>query len=110
MNEELKKAIQTLDETIPEPNNRMVDTAHLEICTAWQKIKEALNKTQEEPTQIQSYYVELWLKNEIAAAEERERNAVDTLVAISAGAQKAPLQRVLAKVEKWKGQTGLYEV
>lgn len=65
---------------------------------------------QEEPIMIQSYYVELWLKNEIAAAEERERNAVDTLVAISAGAQKAPLQRVLEKVRKWKGKTGLYEV
>ena len=44
MNKELEKAIQTLDEAIPEPNNRMVDMAHLRICTAWERIKETLRR------------------------------------------------------------------
>ena len=44
MNKELEKAIQTLDEAIPEPNNKMVDMAHLEICTAWERIKETLRR------------------------------------------------------------------
>ena len=61
-----------------------------------------------EPAMIDSYYVELWLKNEIESARERERSS-DMMVAIAAGAQKAALQRVLDKVEKWRGHTGLYE-
>lgn len=73
-----------------------------------------LEETEEEKTQgmipIDSYYVELWLKSEIEAAEEREKNAMDMMIGTAAGAQKAALRRVLEKVERWKGKTGLYEV
>mgnify|MGYP007069903721 CR=1 FL=1 len=58
---------------------------------------------------INSYYVELWLTNEIEAAEEREKSP-NLMISIAAGTQKAALRRVLEKVQKWKGQTGLYEV
>lgn len=46
MNDELKKAIQTLDEVIPEPNNPMVDLAHIHIAGSWAKVKEALSRRQ----------------------------------------------------------------
>ena len=59
---------------------------------------------------IDSYYVELWLKSEIDAAKGREMGTVDTVQITAAGAQKAALGRVLEKVERWKGKTGLYEV
>ncbi|MDR2558680.1 MAG: hypothetical protein LBC86_03935 [Oscillospiraceae bacterium] len=38
----LTDAIRTLDETIPPPQNKMVDRAHMDIAIAWQTIKESL--------------------------------------------------------------------
>lgn len=58
---------------------------------------------------ISSYYVKTWLTDEIEAAKQREISG-DLMISTAAGAQKAALQRVLAKVEKWAGKTGLYEV
>ena len=47
MTKDLMKAIQTFDDSIPEPNNPMVDYAHIEIAVAWQRIKDALIKQEE---------------------------------------------------------------
>ena len=38
------EAIKTLDEVIPDPNNRMVDLNHLPIAIAWKTVKEELQK------------------------------------------------------------------
>lgn len=38
----VQKAINTLDEVIPHPDNKMVDWKHLGIARAWQTIKETL--------------------------------------------------------------------
>ncbi len=38
----LKEAKNTLDEVIPEPENKMVDREHLKIAIAWQEIKKSL--------------------------------------------------------------------
>lgn len=80
--------------------NRIIDAAD----------EYAENKQTDVTVPINSYYVELWLTNEIEAAKEREMGTADIMQITAAGAQKAALQRVLEKVQKWKGQTGLYEV
>ncbi len=52
----LQKAIRILDEVIPEPDDKMVDGAHLNISLAWMEIKEALrgkNKDQETGRRIE---------------------------------------------------------
>ena len=40
----LKECINTLNEHIPAPDNKMVDAQHLEICVAWQELKLYINK------------------------------------------------------------------
>lgn len=80
--------------------NRIIDAAD----------EYAMNEQTDGTVPINSHYVELWLTNEIEAAEEREKNSVDLMISTAAGAQKAALRRVLEKVQKWKGQTGLYEI
>lgn len=42
----VKKAIETLDEVIPPPTNKMVDRQHFKIAAAWQVIKNELEKPQ----------------------------------------------------------------
>ena len=46
MNKELEKAIQTLDDVIPEPDNPMVDLVHVGRAAAWQRIKKSLKEKQ----------------------------------------------------------------
>ena len=38
----LTDAIKTLDECIPHPNNKMVDSDHFSIAVAWQTVKATL--------------------------------------------------------------------
>lgn len=38
------KAIQTLDEVIPDSDNKMVDLDHLPIAIAWKTVKDELQK------------------------------------------------------------------
>ena len=40
----ISEAIKTLDEVIPDPNNKMVDLDHLSIAIAWKTVKEELQK------------------------------------------------------------------
>lgn len=40
----ISDAIKTLDEVIPEPENKMVDYEHLSIAIAWKTVKEELQK------------------------------------------------------------------
>lgn len=39
----LNKAVKVLDGVIPEPLNKMVDQAHLDIALAWKTVKEHLD-------------------------------------------------------------------
>jgi len=48
----LKEAVRVLDENIPPPGNKMVDSEHLSIAVAWRGIKNALRRNCEElPTE-----------------------------------------------------------
>ena len=38
----LDEAIKTLDESIPSPQNKMVDSEHMGIAIAWQTIKKVM--------------------------------------------------------------------
>lgn len=38
------EAIKTLDEVIPDPNDKTVDLNHLPIAIAWKTVKEELQK------------------------------------------------------------------
>ena len=40
----ISEAIKTLDEVIPDPNDKMVDLNHLPIANAWKTVKEELQK------------------------------------------------------------------
>ena len=40
----ISEAIKTLDEVIPDPNDKMVDLNHLPIANAWKTVKEELHK------------------------------------------------------------------
>lgn len=40
----LNDAVKVLDASIPEPSNKMVDRAHLDITVAWRTVKEYIEK------------------------------------------------------------------